>query len=78
MSYRKCLALKHSKNCVCLRCRAARPLPDEARRIILAARTFLGTDLEGGSLTDLLLDNMPSLSTVAQARALLREIGEGN
>lgn len=50
-------------------------LHTQARDIIFRARMELGNDLDGGSLTDLLLDNLP-LSGVVEARALLRAIGE--
>lgn len=46
-----------------------------ARLIIENARKALGHDLNG-SLTDLLLDNIPSLKSVEDARKVLRQIGE--
>lgn len=51
------------------------PLPDRARAVIASARKDLGHNLQGGSLTDLLLDNLP-LNGVNEARVLLKEIGE--
>lgn len=47
-----------------------------ARHAIADARRALGNDLGGGSLTDLLLDNLPQLVDVADARDLLVTIGE--
>jgi len=50
-------------------------LQDRARLIIANARKALGHDLNG-SLTDLLLDNIHELRSVADARKLILEIGE--
>jgi hypothetical protein len=52
----------------------AETLRAKAREVITAARCALGPN--PGSLTDLLLDNLPELQGVAEARALLAEIGE--
>lgn len=49
---------------------------NEARRIINRARADLGYDLEGGSVSDLLLDNMPGLRDSAHAHELMKLIGE--
>lgn len=49
-------------------------LRDRARKVIAAARHDLGLSVAG--LADLLLDNLPELQSVAEARALLAEIGE--
>ena len=51
-------------------------LQDKARGVIRRARASLGQDLDGGGLTDLLLDNLPELRSVQEARELLKEIGE--
>lgn len=52
----------------------ANQLHQRARAVLAKARAALGPRLTG--LTDLLLDNLPELQGVAQARALLAELGE--
>lgn len=43
----------------------------QAQRIVADARAALGHDLCGLSITDLLLDNMPDLRNVGEARLLI-------
>lgn len=47
-----------------------------AREFIDKAVADLGTDLDGGSRADLLLDNMIDLKDSAEAHSLLKELGE--
>lgn len=51
-------------------------LAGRARTVLEAARRDLGPELGGYSATDLLLDRLPELASVEDARALLRSIGE--
>lgn len=53
--------------------RADKSLEQIAHETIASARKVLGGDI---ALTDLLLDNMPELGSVAEARQLLAAIGE--
>lgn len=47
-----------------------------AAEIIKRARVALGHDLSGSMLSDLLLDNLMELKSVAHAHTILRQIGE--
>jgi hypothetical protein len=57
---------------------ASKALIGKAKALIARAKKELGDDLDGGSETDLILDNMPEVRNVEHARSILDRLNQSN